>query len=184
LHRAGCPHGGFQEVKLAYSAFDVRALYRVREGLRLGLMAKNLYGKFSNEGYERYAFPRYVTLGIASEMGAYIFSLDTEVIFGGFGREKDNVAQFWFVRGGVESELGSRFTVRVGLLYPMVAYTSTAGDMRGYMPSPKIGGAAGIGAKFGRIAIDFAVYGDPARSYVDEERAVSSGGTDRRDRDS
>jgi hypothetical protein len=173
----GGPDGGFYRVELEYNAFDIGALYRVREGLRLGLMAKNLYGRSPNTGYERYSLPRYVTMGISSETGSYTFSLDSEVIFGRFGREKDKVAQFWFVRGGVERELGSRFKVRLGLIYPVVAYTSTAGDMRGDIPSPKIGGAVGIGAKFGRITIDFAVYGDPAKSYVEEERVITSVGT-------
>lgn len=173
----GGPDGGFYRVELEYNAFDVGALYRLSEDLRLGFMAKNLYGKSPNTGYERYALPRYVTMGISSEKGAYTFSLDSEVIFGRFGREKDKVAQFWFLRGGLERKLGGRFKVRFGLIYPVLAYTSTAGDMREDIPSPKIGGAAGIGAEFGRINIDFAVYGDPARSYVEEERVISSVGT-------
>lgn len=173
----GGPDGGFYKVELEYNAFDFGALYHVREGLRLGLMAKNIYGRSPNKGYERYSLPRYVTMGISSEMGAYTVSLDSEVIFGRFGRVENKVAQFWFLRGGVERALGSRFKVRVGLIYPVVAYTSTAGDMRDDMPSPKIGGAAGIGAEFGRITIDFAVYGDPARSYVEEERVITSVGT-------
>lgn len=49
--------------------------------------------------------------------------------------------------------------------------------MREDIPSPKIGGAGGIGAEFGRITIDVAVYGDPAKSYVEQERVVTSVGT-------
>ena len=177
LLRAGGPDGRLQKIELEYSAFDVGALYRVREGIRLGLMAKNLYGRSPNKGYERYSLPRYVTMGISSETGAYTFSLDNEVIFGRFGRVKDKVAQFWFVRGGVERPLGSRFKARIGLIYPVMAYTSTAGDMREDIPSPKIDVAAGIGVEFGRITLDFAVYGDPARSYVEEERVLTSVGT-------
>jgi len=140
-------------------------------------MAKNLYGKSTDKDYERYSLPRYVTMGIASETGLYTFSLDSELIFGRFGREKDKAAQFWFVRGGVERDLGTRLKARLGLIYPIVAYTSTSGDMRGDIPWPKIGGAAGIGAEFGKIAIDLAVYGDPARSYVEEKKVISSVGT-------
>jgi hypothetical protein len=173
----GGPDGGFYRVELEYNAFDVGVVYRVREGLRLGLMAKNLYGRSPNTGYERYSLPRYVTMGISSETGVYTCSLDSEVIFGRFGRIKDKVAQFWFVRGGLERELGTRFKARIGLIYPIVAYTSTAGDMRDDIPSPKIGGAVGIGARLGRFTIDFAVYGDPARSYVEQERVVTSVGT-------
>jgi hypothetical protein len=177
LLRAGGLEARYQKVELEYNAFDVGALYRVREGIRLGLMVRNIYGTSPNEGYERYSLPRYMTMGISSEMGESTFSLDSEVIFGRFGRVEDKVAQFWFLRGGVERELGSGFKLRVGLIYPVVAYTSAAGDMREDIPSPKIGGAAGIGAEFGRIAIDFAVYGDPARSYVEQERVLTSMGT-------
>ena len=173
----GGTEGGFYRVELEYNAFDIGALYRVREGMRLGLMAKNLYGRSPNTGYKHYSLPRYLTMGISSEMGAYTFSLDSEVIFGRFGRVKDKVAQFWFLRGGLERKLRGGFKVRLGLIYPMVAYTSTAGDLRKDIPSPRIGGAAGIGAEFGKIAIDFAVYGDPARSYVEQERVLTSVGT-------
>ena len=173
----GGPDGGFYKVELEYSTFDIGALYRVREGLSLGLMAKNIYGRSSNKRYERYSLPRYVTVGISFETGAYTFSLDNEVIFGRFGRVKDKVAQFWFVRGGVERPLGSRFKARIGLIYPIMAYTSTAGDMREDIPSPKIDVAAGIGVEFGRITLDFAVYGDPAKSYAEEERVLTSVGT-------
>jgi hypothetical protein len=173
----GGPDGGFYKVELEYNAFDFGALYRVREGLRLGLMAKNIYGRSPNTGYKRYSLPRYVTMGISSEMGAYTVSLDSEVIFSRFGRVKDKVAQFWFARGGVERQLGTRFRARLGLIYPIMAYTSTAGDMREDIPPPRIDGALGIGAEFGRITVDLAVYGDPARSYVEEERVITSVGT-------
>jgi hypothetical protein len=172
LVRAGGPDGGVQKVELGYTTFDIGLLYRVRKGLRLGLMAKNIYGASTKEGYERYALPRYVTVGLASEMGPYTIALDSEVVFGRFGRHKDTTAQFWLVRAGVERELKGGFKARVGLIYPIVAYTSTAGDMKEDIPSP-IGGAAGIGKEFGRISIDFAVYGDPARSYVEQERVLA-----------
>jgi hypothetical protein len=137
-------------------------------------MVKNIYGTSANEGYERYSLPRYVTLGISSETGAYTFSLDSEVIFGRFGRDGNKTAQFWFLRGGLEMELGGIVKARAGLIYPVVAYSSTTGDMREDIPSPKIDATAGIGVELGRITIDFAVYGDPARSYVEQERVLSS----------
>lgn len=143
----------------------------------MGLMVKNVYGISSNEGYEEYRLPRYATLGISSKRGAYTFSLDSEVIFGRFGGVEKKIAQFWLLRGGLERELKGVCKARVGLIYPVLAYTSTAGDMQEDIPSPKIDGTAGIGVEFGRITVDFAVYGDPAKSYVDEERVLSSVGT-------
>lgn len=175
--RAGGPDGRSQRVELEYSALDVGALYQVTDGIRLGLMVRNAYGVSSDKGYERYSLPRYVTLGISSAKGRYTFSLDSEVIFGRFGRVEKKVAQFWFLRGGLERGLRGGFKARLGLIYPVVAYTSTAGDMREDIPSPKIGGAAGISGEFGRITIDVAVYGDPAKSYVEQERVLTSVGT-------
>ena len=153
------------------------ALYRLTDGIRLGLMIKNLYGMSSENGYERYSLPRYATLGISSEKGKNTFSLDSELIFGRYGGVEKKTAQFWLVRGGVERERRGGLKARVGLIYPVVAYTSKAGDMREDIPSPKIDVSAGIGAEFGRFTLDFAVYGDPAKSYVDEETVVTSVGT-------
>jgi len=152
-------------------------LYRVRKGLHVGLTAKNVYGASPNKGYEHYALPRYVTLGLSSQLGTYTFALDSEVIFGRFGRNKDSAAQFWFVRTGLEKKLASGLNARLGLIYPVVAYTSTAGDMQEEIPSPKIGGAAGIGVEIGRISIDFTVYGDPAKSYAEQQRVLTAVGT-------
>jgi len=164
-------------VELAYRTFDVGLLYRVRQDLHVGLMAKNIYGASPNEGYEHYALPRYVTLGLSSQIGAYTVALDSEVIFGRFGRTRDTAAQFWFVRAGLEKKLKGGLHARLGLIYPVVAYTSAAGDMREEIPSPKMGGAAGIGAEIGRISFDFTMYGDPVRSYVEQQRVLTAVGT-------
>lgn len=116
-------------------------------------------------------------MGISSKRDGYIFSLDNEIIHGRYGGEEKKTAKFWLLRGGVEKEIEGILKLRLGLIYPVVAYTSTVGDMREDIPPPKIGGAVGIGAEFDRLIIDLAVYGDPARSYVEQEKVVTSVGT-------
>jgi len=140
-------------------------------------MLKNIYGVSSKGEDDDFSLPRYVTVGISSKRGGSTFSLDSEIIHGRYGGEEKKRAKFWLLRAGVEKEIEVILKLRLGLIYPLVAYTSTVGDMREDIPSPKIGGAVGIGAEFDRFIIDFAVYGDPARSYVEQDRVVTSVGT-------
>jgi len=140
-------------------------------------MLKNIYGVSSKKEDDSFSLPRYATLGIPLKKDGYTFSLDNEIIHGRYGGEEKKTAKFWLIRGGVEKEIEGILKLRLGLIFPVVAYTSTAGDMREDIPSPKIGGAVGIGAEFDRFNIDFAVYGDPARSYVEQDKAFLSVGT-------
>jgi len=145
--------------------------------INLGLMVKNIYGVSSKKGDDNLLLPRYATLAVSARKDGYIFSLDSEIIYGRYGSEKRKKARFWLLRGGAEKKIGDLLSVRVGLIYPVVADTSTAGDIKDDIPSPRIGGAAGIGVDFDRITLDFAVYGDPARSYVEQKKVFTSVGT-------
>jgi hypothetical protein len=164
-------------LELEYNTFDVGLLYKFTNEINLGLMVKNIYGISSNKEDDNILLPRYATLGISKMIDGYTLSFDSEIIYGRYGGKEKKTARFWLLRGGVEKKIGGLLGVRLGLIYPVVAYTSTAGDIREDIPSPKIGGAAGIGAEFDRFTIDFAVYGDPARSYVEQERVFTSVGT-------
>lgn len=42
------------------------------------------------------------------------------------------------------------------------------------MPSPKVGGAIGLGLRYKSLLIDLSVYGDPAKSYVEQKPVISS----------
>lgn len=140
-------------------------------------MLRNIYGVSSKDEDDGFSLPRYATLGISFKKDGYTFSLDNEIIRGRYGGEDKKTAKFWLLRGGVEKEIEGILRLRLGLIYPVVAYTSTVGDMREDIRSPKIGGAAGVGAEFDRFIFDFAVYGDPAKSYVEQEKVVTSVGT-------
>ena len=177
LFRTGSPEDAAEKIELEYNSFDLGALYSFTNGINLGLMLKNIYGVSSNKDDDSFSLPRYVTLGISSNRDGYIFSLDNEIIQGRYGGEEKKIAKFWLLRGGVEKEIEGILKLRLGLIYPVVAYTSTVGNMREDIPPPKIGGAVGIGVEFDRLIIDLAVYGDPARSYVEQEKVVTSIGT-------
>ena len=140
-------------------------------------MFRNIYGVSLDKEDDSFSLPRYAILGISSKKGGYTFSLDNEIIFGRYGGKEKKTARFWLLRGGVEKKVGGTLELRLGLIYPVVAYTSTVGDMRKNIPSPRIGGAVGIGVEFDRFIIDFALYGDPAKSYVEQDTVVTSVGT-------
>ena len=66
------------------------------------------------------------------------------------------------------------FVLRCGLTIPVKAITDTLGNIRNDLPWPKMGGAVGIGATFDRLTFDFAVYGDPAERYVEQEIRIKT----------
>ena len=175
--RTGSPGDGTEKVELEYNTFDLGLLYNLTNETNLGLMLKNMYGVSSKHQDDDLSLPRYTTFGISSQKDGYTFSFDNEIIHGRYGSGKKKTAKFWLLRSGVEREIKGMLRLRLGLVYPLVAYTSTAGDMRNDIPSPKISGAAGIGAELDRLIIDFAVYGDPARSYMEQRGVVTSAGT-------
>jgi hypothetical protein len=177
LFRTGSPDDGAQKLELEYNTFDLGVLYNFTNGINLGLMLKNIYGISSKKEDDDFSLPSYATLGISSKKDGYTFSFDNEIIHGRYGAGEKKTARFWLLRGGVEKDIDGILKLRLGLIYPIVAYTSTVGDMREDIPSPKIGGAGGVGAEFDRFIIDFTVYGDPAKSYVEQQKVVTSVGT-------
>ncbi|MFZ2632656.1 MAG: hypothetical protein WA081_12780 [Desulfosalsimonadaceae bacterium] len=138
-------------------------------------MVKNLLeisrSDYSTFGYPEgsdFSLPTGATIGISDIFQEFLFSLDNEIIYGHYGGDSKR-AKFWFIRAGLEKPLDSRFTLRCGLIVPAIAQTSSLGDMRDDLPWPKMGGTLGLGVTWGRFIIDLAVFGDPARSYVDQE---------------
>ena len=175
--RTGSPGDGTEKVELEYNSLDLGVLYNLTHRTNIGLMLRNIYGVSPRHEDDDFSLPRYATFGISSKKDGYTFSLDNEIIHGKYGSGGGKTARFWLLRGGVEKETEGMLKLRLGLIYPVVADTSTAGDMRKDIPSPKIGGAAGIGVEFDRFIIDFAMYGDPAKSYVEQRGVVTSVGT-------
>ncbi len=137
-------------------------------------MLKNAYGFSSENQYDTFALPRYLTLGIAAIHNDYLLSFDSEYVFGNFSGLEEKEVQIWFLRAGLEKELNSWITARAGLVYPVIAETSTLGDIKADIPWPKIGGALGVGFRYKRFQIDLSLYGDAAKSYVEQTPMLSS----------
>ncbi len=166
-----------EKVGVEYTSFDVGVLYRFSKRKKIGLMLKNISGFSFKEAHDLFMLPKYATLGVSLKKGKHLYSLDCETIFGKFGGLEKKTAEFCLIRGGVEKEITGNVKVRLGLIFPVVAYTSSLGNIRNEIPWPGIGGATGIGAEFKHLKIDFALYGDPAKSYINQDIRLTASGT-------
>lgn len=137
-------------------------------------MLKNAYGFSLKEVYDAFHLPRYLTIGISADRGGYGLSFDSEYVFGTFSGIERKEVEIWFLRAGLEKKIASWLIGRMGLVYPAIAKTSTLGNIRDDMPWPKLGGALGLGINYKRFLIDLGIYGDPAKSYVEQTPVVSS----------
>jgi hypothetical protein len=160
---------------------DIGILYRFSPTHRIGLTVKNIADIYESTDSpdntpenSEFSLPVYATLGLSARYRGYLLSLDNELIYGHYGGTKSKKATFWFVRAGVEKELNDMFVLRCGLTIPVKAHTDTLGNIRNDLPWPKMGGSLGIGVKRDRFTFDFAVYGDPAESYVNQEIRIKT----------
>jgi hypothetical protein len=149
-------------------------MYRFSETGRLGIMVKNIFeisqSNSSTFGYPDgtgFSLPVGATIGFSNRFRGFVFALDNEIIYGHYGNGTKR-AKFWFIRAGVEKQIDQLFTLRCGLIVPAIAETSSVGNMRDDLPWPKMSGTIGLGVKYGRSILDLAVFGDPAKSYVDQ----------------
>jgi hypothetical protein len=148
-------------------------MFRFSEKLTFGLDIKNLYGFSVKEEYDRISLPKYVVVGISTLRNGYRLAMDSEYIFGRFGGLEKKTANIWFLRAGLEKQLKYDLLFRMGLIYPVVVRTSSIGDVTNDIPWPKIGGTLGIGADLKYMNLDLVLYGDPAKSYLEQQAAVS-----------
>ena len=115
-----------------------------------------------------FKLPSQITIGASGMFNGYLLSLDNEVIIGKYGGTNIKKARFWMARAGLEKKLFSRYFIRGGLIAPLIAWTSTLGNVQGDIPWPKVGGTIGGGVKLGRFTFDGALSGDHGRSYVEK----------------
>ncbi len=111
--------------------------------------------------------PSQITIGASGLFKGYRLSLDNEIVVGKYGGTTIKKARFWFARAGMEKNLYSDYFIRCGLVAPIIAWTSTLGNVQGDIPWPKVGGTLGGGVKIGRLTVDGAVSGDYGMSYVE-----------------
>ncbi len=164
-------------IGVKYKTFDIGLLYDGSETINIGIIVKNIYGLNSSAKNDTFGLPKYASIGISYKKGKYLCSFDNEVIFGKYGGLVKKTARFWFIRAGFEAETVWKIDVRIGLIFPVVAYTSDLGNLTDDIPSPRMGGTLGFGREFKHFILDFAAYGDIAESYVEEEIKLSAVGS-------
>jgi long-subunit fatty acid transport protein len=160
-----------------YEAIDLGAIYRATNTTRLGIMFKNIVGFSFKDEYKDFKAPKYFTLALSHTMGPTTLALDSEYIFGEFGGVEKESANIWFLRGGLEHRANQHLRLRAGLAYPVVASTTASGDIKNDIPWPGIGGSLGLGWAFKRFDLDLALYGDSARSYVEQALKMGAAAT-------
>lgn len=172
--RTGGSDGTDGKLAVEYNSVDLGLLYRISSTIRIGLMLKSVFGFSLKRKYDSFAPPKSATLGVSIRKKKKTFSFDSEFIFGRFGGLKQQTAEIWLLRAGLENEIGRVFRLRGGLVYPVIARTSSLGDLKSDIPWPKVGGSIGIGLELKRFNIDLALYGDPAKSYVEQELVLGA----------
>ena len=172
--QTGGSDGSDDILAVAYNSVDLGLLYRISSTIRIGLMLKSVFGFSLKRKYDSFAPPKSATLGVSIRKKKKTFSFDNEFIFGRFGGVKKQTAEIWLLRAGLEHEIGRLFRLRGGLVYPVIARTSSLGDLKADIPWPKVGGSIGIGLELKRFNIDLALYGNPTKSYVEQELVLGA----------
>ena len=178
-----CPTGGSaaqsseRNLSVEYENIDLGAVYQVSDATRLGIMFKNIIGFSFNDEYRGFAVPKYATIALSHAKGPSTLSLDNEYIFGRFGGKEKQSADIWLLRGGIEQRVTQRIRLRTGLIYPIIAKTSATDDLKKDIPWPGAGISLGLGLILKRFNLDLALYGDPARSYVEQTPTLGATGT-------
>jgi hypothetical protein len=145
-------------------------------------MAKNIAdirssgrGDPQNKAQNNFTLPTYITAGYSTTVdlpsglgNQWLLSIDNEIIYGRYGSSAGNQARFWLLRGGIEKYIHPSVCLRGGVIIPIIAETDSLGSIRDDLPGLKIGGALGIGVTVGNMIFDAAVYGDPARGYIEQ----------------
>ena len=150
---------------VAYDTMDFGMLYQDSPKMRYGLSFRNPLEQTK---------PRYINVGAAWFKGPNTYTFDIERIFGEYSGSLRQV-RFLMIRTGMERDLGRGWKARGGLVIPLKAWTSTLGNIRDNLPSPKFGGSLGAGYTFKKdTTVDFAVYGDPGKSYVESKKRFST----------
>jgi hypothetical protein len=133
-------------------------------------MSESKYATYKPPEISDFNLPKIITIGFSTLYKNARFSVDNEVVYGKYGGLGDKRAKFWILRTGLEKSLNKNLELRCGLIFPLIAETSTLGNIRNDLPHPKFGGAIGIGFNFDHVRLDISAYGDLAKSYVEQSK--------------
>lgn len=161
-------------VGVDYSTIDLGFSYKFNDYFHGSIVNKNIlhfaekrYSDLENSTFEEdaaFSLPHYFNLGLAMEKAINIY-LDNEFIVGNYGGKKLKRMDLWIMQLGAEKQINN-FAFRLGITNPIIAKTSTLGDIRSKLPNPKFMVAAGCGFAYKRIKVDLAFFLNPGQSYV------------------
>lgn len=151
---------------VGYDTYDLGALVKFNDTYSMGLMLRNV---------EEPSKPKYLTLGFAKRTKRSNLMIDGESIYGQYGEVGMRKARFFMLRMGYEKKINEKFTGRIGLIFPLKAWTSTLGNLLANLPPPKFGGSCGFGYTVAKNTnLDIAIFGDPGRSYIQKKLVISA----------
>lgn len=117
----------------------------------------------------RFSMPLITTLAVAVRQDTWLFTCDQELIYGHFGGQEKKKIEFWMIRAGIEKRVLDNKFLRAGLIIPVIARTTSLGNIRNDLPDPKFGATIGAGINFRHFTADLAVTGNPGKSYVEQK---------------
>ena len=151
---------------VAYKTADIGFLYQSPDN------TSHRYG-FTLRNPLETSKPKYMDFGVVRFEKGYTYTFDIERIYGHYGNT-GKTARFLFLRGGYERKLRGPFTGRFGLILPVIAKTSSLGNIRKDIPGIGLGGTLGLGYTRGDSTLDLAVFGDPGRSFVEKKISIGT----------
>ncbi|MCK4956584.1 MAG: hypothetical protein KAS49_03040 [Candidatus Cloacimonetes bacterium] len=160
-------------INYGYFNFGLQWFYSAE--LSLGITANNLLPwykkKISNKTGESivqaglFIVPQKYAIGLSYHSRYGKFELDSEIMAGNYGGKSTKNMTLWIARAGWEKDLSHHFLVRSGVLIPLIMRSSSLGELS--IPPPGFDASLGLGYSWKRVILDFAIFGDPGRSYVE-----------------
>jgi hypothetical protein len=166
-----------------FTTFDIGMIYKINVITSVSLVYRNIIDfwgqhirKDDNSNTvnpSNFTSPNFITIGVSSKFNSMNFYLDSELLSGYYGGNK-RYMKFWFIRAGAEKIFTNSISIRSGITYPVIAETSSLGNILDTIPNPKFNAAVGIGYEIKNWNFDASLFFNPGMSYV-EHKPVPGG---------
>lgn len=90
-------------------------------------------------------------------------------MIGKYGGKTLKDMEIWFLKLGVEKTYFDKLNIRAGITAPIIAKTTTLGNLLDKIPNPKLNASCGIGYRWNRFTIDSAIFFNPGLSYAERK---------------
>ncbi|MCF7883071.1 MAG: hypothetical protein K9M95_02985 [Candidatus Cloacimonetes bacterium] len=90
-------------------------------------------------------------------------------MIGKYGGKTLKDMKIWFLKIGVEKTYLKKLDLRAGITAPIMAETTTLGNLLDKIPDPKLNLSCGIGYKWKRFTFDSALFFNPGLSYAERK---------------